>query len=721
MTLFPLIYRITMIVSLLAISATSLVEDNNYKILRDKLITSRQREIIQRSKRKMNKQIPRKTKKQVSIKSVRNEAHKIDLKELDRVPIGLRTKLNGQSEEINASNEDRNTTYDYSDSANENDLKIIRTSEGIRKRARGISMMEFEGILQTDTGSLYSRKNIDSNAAWKNDTDIVPDDNIEILNVDVTVELITFLVCNGKRGEAGIQRLDAIINHFFDSKEGYDKKRLDMLINSLEKTCWSVRSTLDKFHNLPRPLYALQFSGAMKLGKGTVGGALGVNKELVSDSIQILETRTSEFSVELWPDSLLEISLQMKFEEVVYDIKQGLKKTKPKCSISTTRGGIEFDIVDSKIPDVTIRRFGNYSPDCYLEFIDLLSRKPEIKFIMPITEMAPTNYISSWIVQSRKRGSFPFFASKLLGEGQVVQVSDTGVDDRNAYLFDTDGVIQSSKNGNVFNFKRKVVQYVSLEAGIFDKDGHGTHVCGTIAGNNIIPKSKKEYFNGIAPNAKIAFYKIFDNDGSFKLKSQEVERMLNIGRKAKSFIHNASWGAKEPKNGYGKFSHAFDQYIFSHPASLVLVSAGNWGTKRTNLCPDEANCGNTVSEPGTAKNIISVGSSENARNLEKGRLGYDYVADFSARGPSLDNRIKPDVVAPGIDIRSAASKRKWKIQPERMGYNLTKKRNGTSMSTAVVSGTAALIREYFLDGYYPKGEADSTKRLFPTAGEFFIF
>jgi subtilisin family serine protease len=75
----------------------------------------------------------------------------------------------------------------------------------------------------------------------------------------------------------------------------------------------------------------------------------------------------------------------------------------------------------------------------------------------------------------------------------------------------------------------------------------------------------------------------------------------------------------------------------------------------------------------------------------------DHVAAFSSRGPTRDNRIKPDVVAPGTFILSArssllsASNTGWAPFPLSRSYFYM---GGTSMATPLAAGAVALIREF---------------------------
>lgn len=88
---------------------------------------------------------------------------------------------------------------------------------------------------------------------------------------------------------------------------------------------------------------------------------------------------------------------------------------------------------------------------------------------------------------------------------------------------------------------------------------------------------------------------------------------------------------------------------------------------------------------------------------------------FSGRGPTMDLRVKPDVVVPGEWIVSARSSG----DPSSIGCSTCRGSLlplfGTSMATAIAAGTAALVRQYFTDGFYPNGANNPAASMQPSA------
>ncbi|MCA9978684.1 MAG: S8 family serine peptidase, partial [Anaerolineales bacterium] len=221
-------------------------------------------------------------------------------------------------------------------------------------------------------------------------------------------------------------------------------------------------------------------------------------------------------------------------------------------------------------------------------------------------------------------------------------------------------------------------------------------------------------------------------------------------------IHSNSWGAGVAGE-YTTNSRDVDAFMWDNEDILLVFAAGNDG-EDVNL-PNNAGDGevdpDSIGAPGTAKNVLTVGASEAQRtdnypcdssltyipsggssscNSQEGLnniptwaafgfttppLSTDILADnsqqmagFSSRGPTDDGRIKPDVVAPGSWILSGYSDLYQQQYDEPGGANPQngayqydgygfpyddeyKYMGGTSMATPLVSGAAAVVRQYY--------------------------
>jgi subtilisin family serine protease len=115
----------------------------------------------------------------------------------------------------------------------------------------------------------------------------------------------------------------------------------------------------------------------------------------------------------------------------------------------------------------------------------------------------------------------------------------------------------------------------------------------------------------------------------------------------------------------------------------------------------------------------AVGAGNSADyDLVRGQLGPAYIAEFSSRGPTSDGRTKPDIIAPGKFILSANAG--GDCDPSsipRAGSQAggVLSMSGTSMATPGVSGSAAIIRQYFMEGHYPDGVKNETNAMTPSA------
>jgi hypothetical protein len=287
------------------------------------------------------------------------------------------------------------------------------------------------------------------------------------------------------------------------------------------------------------------------------------------------------------------------------------------------------------------------------------------------------------------------------GEGQVIGIADTGID-----------VAHPDFQGRVTAVGLAVPGHPD------DPIGHGTHVAGSILGDGTASGGR---FRGVAPEARAFVQALANPSGALVGLPLELQDLFQASYDAGARIHNDSWGARTAGE-YTANSIEIDEFVWTHPDMLIVVSAGNDGTS---AAPAHSQAGFvdwvSVGSPASSKNALTVGAARSGRldgpfsNQTYGQIwpqsfpvppiGMEHVsgdpegmAAFSSRGPCLDERIKPDLVAPGTDILStratgAPSHEFWGEYPGNAKYAFM---GGTSMATPLVTGCAALVREHFV-------------------------
>jgi PGF-pre-PGF domain-containing protein len=293
----------------------------------------------------------------------------------------------------------------------------------------------------------------------------------------------------------------------------------------------------------------------------------------------------------------------------------------------------------------------------------------------------------------------------LNGSGQIVAVADTGLDT---------GVNDASMHDD---FEGRIIEIYDTAGDNDASDvysGHGTHIAGSVLGDGSCSNGQ---FKGMAPQAELIFQAAgFSNDMlNFPLY---LNNLFSQAYDKGARIHTNSWGDEDINGEYTILSKDIDLFMWNHPDMLILMAVGNKGVDSDS---DGIIDLYSICSPATAKNCISVGASENIRsdkldnysalingksrfpsypiNSDKMANNTEGLAAFSSRGPTDDGRIKPDVVAPGTYIISTKSSVKsqnyelWDDYDANSNYTYG---GGTSMSTPIVAGTAALIRQYYM-------------------------
>jgi serine protease AprX len=353
------------------------------------------------------------------------------------------------------------------------------------------------------------------------------------------------------------------------------------------------------------------------------------------------------------------------------------------------------------------------------------------------------------------------------GSTQIAAVADTGLGGGTAATAHVD--VPAARVAGIFNWPGAAggcFQTITDDGAIDVDSGHGTHVAlSVVGGANGIGR-------GGAPAARLVFQStenyvtvsnicriLYGYTNGYYLTGlpSDLNQLYAQAYTAGARIHSNSWGSSQA-GVYTANSAQSDQFVWNNEDMVITFSAGNAGADaNANGVVDN----DSIGSPATAKNVITVGASENARadnfpcdtgltytssdayqsgqtcasmgglnqlgtagqrwgftteplNSDPSGGNAQQMAPFSSRGPTDDGRIKPDIVAPGAWILSGYSDlyqqgydagtnpRTGTFQSDGWGMPLTngyKYFGGTSMSNPIAAGGATLVRDFYQKAY----------------------
>lgn len=242
--------------------------------------------------------------------------------------------------------------------------------------------------------------------------------------------------------------------------------------------------------------------------------------------------------------------------------------------------------------------------------------------------------------------------NKITGAGVNVAVLDTGM-----YL-------HNDLAENLVEFR----DTVNGRNKAYDDNSHGTHVCGIIAGTG---RMSGGLYKGIAPSAGLVVLKVLGSDGIGDLADiiGGIEWILRNHEYYNIRVVNISIGTDSTKCEDESSLLVKSVDSLWDAGLAVIASAGNNGPGYR-----------SITTPGISRKVITVGTNDIMSHIDG--FGRRHTT-YSGKGPTFCDISKPDIIAPGSHIVSCFTRNG--------GYT---SKSGTSMSTPIVAGAAALAFSY---------------------------
>ena len=285
----------------------------------------------------------------------------------------------------------------------------------------------------------------------------------------------------------------------------------------------------------------------------------------------------------------------------------------------------------------------------------------------------------------------------------LVDVADTGIDQGS---LDPQVLHQDflSSSGLARIAYARYIGAIEQEVVPLDYAGHGTINASIVGGYNVnssfpyVDADGYRFGLGIHPYARLGVTQIFAPLYTNPSFTEMVDKMYGDGAR----ISSNSWGSYN--NTYTVDCQTYDSLVRDAQSAVqgnqemtIVFSSGNKGK------------GGNLTSPGSAKNTILVGASENLRTGfdgcgidSSGADDINSLIGFSSGGPTTDGRTRPDICAPGTHIQGAKSQARGFTGAGVCGpadypggQSLYTWSSGTSHSAPAVAGGAAILRQIF--------------------------
>lgn len=291
------------------------------------------------------------------------------------------------------------------------------------------------------------------------------------------------------------------------------------------------------------------------------------------------------------------------------------------------------------------------------DLVNDLTALVDVQYVEEAWEITPRNNEARWVVQSNIPGVLPLHDNGLRGEGQIVGIMDSRLNVNHCSFVDPNNPIGPNH--------RKILAYNTSQG----SSTHGTHVGGTVVGD----AGSFSNTRGMAYLSRLVFH-LWPSFNETAIYNR-FELHHNQGAR----LHTNSWG-DDGTTAYNGLARGIDRFLWDYEESLAL-----WAVTNTS----------TLKNPENAKNQLAVGATSKAPSQDSHCTG--------GSGPTSDGRRKPEIYAPGCNTVSSNGS----------GCGTTSL-SGTSMACPAVAGIGLLVREYFMEGYYPTGTPDPGTAFTPS-------
>ncbi|HEV8376823.1 MAG TPA: S8 family serine peptidase [Candidatus Polarisedimenticolia bacterium] len=325
-----------------------------------------------------------------------------------------------------------------------------------------------------------------------------------------------------------------------------------------------------------------------------------------------------------------------------------------------------------------------------------LARMPEVSWIEESSAPTVSNSDATWVLQSNQNSPQPnrsIHTHGLRGEGQILTFAEGAADTTHPAL--------------VGKVQQQIIAGCGGQSGT--PDAHATAVASILAGN-VGATTTYDCRDGHAPAASLINVFMGLTGGC------SISDWYNL-------VYLPSWQAGVRVHAEGPDEDHFDcnpsycngavqldQFVWDHKDFLITMPAGNSGGFDQGGMP----LTRRIRCAAQAKNLITVGATWNGVDANK-------MASYSSQGAACDDRRKPTLVAPGGDtlpgngLRPIVTADTSGTACDGTPNNKYGPHGGTSFAHPAVAGSAALVRQYYTEGWYPSGIKTPVQSFIPSA------